>query len=395
MPGIEIKRLRISDDARALLSIFLPLYAIHCVEQIYFIYGNVLQMYGFTPQIIGLVLGAYFAAIMLLRHVGGWMLENLGIRNTLMASSLLGFLGCAILFFSKNFLTVLTGRLLAGAAFGVYTMGLYSYQALSAPEGKRGAYFAITASGGVLPAATITPVGEWLLINGWLGIYLSVGPILCLACFLLGSKTGGSRSATGASPKNWGSYRDLAASKPFVMLAVTGTMMALVDAATVSISLFAAERHIVASYFLASASVAAVAFRLGCSRLMNSLPRSFCVAPCGMLMCCALLAVSLFPSNASFLLCGAIFGLGIGAGFPMMLAALSDTLPPELRPKGTACALFLYDAGWTATPLIVGYMTPLFGLARTFLALSLVTFAVLALLLIFYWAPARCRVSSS
>jgi MFS family permease len=381
--------IKISSNAKLLLSIFLPLYAIKCVEQVYFVYGNVIQAYGFLPQATGVILGSFYIAISIFTPVGGWMLENMGVRRTLALSSIASFAGCAMLFFSQNFPMLLAGRLLAGAASGVFSMALYSYQALSVTEKMRGASFAITVTGGMLPTATVTPAGEWLLSGGRLGAYLAVGPVLSVICFLLGRRVGVGKAASETSGKNWGSYRDLVSIRPFVMLVATGTAMAFVDAATVSISLFAAENQIIASYFLASSSIAAVIVRLAGAPLMNRLPRSFCVGPCGMLMCGALLVVSTIPSNASFLLCGAIFGIGIGFGFPILLAALSDTLLPELRPKGTSTAIFLYNSGWVATPLLVGWLTPVLGLAHTFLALSLVAFSILAALLIFYWIPCR------
>lgn len=71
----------------------------------------------------------------------------------------------------------------------------------------------------------------------------------------------------------------------------------------------------------------------------------------------------------------------------MLLTSLIDVLPAALRPKGTAVALVLYDAGWAFTPILVGYMTPYLGRAISFIALSIITLAVLAALTVFYWLP--------
>jgi MFS family permease len=381
--------MKLSPNTRLLVSIFIPLYVIHCVEQVYFTYGNVLQKYGLTPETTGLVLGSFFIAIMLMRPVGGWLLENLGIRRTMFVGSVVGFAGCSILFGSHSVPMLFAGRVLSGAAFGIYTMGLFSYQSLEVPEDARGMSFALTVSGGILPAATVTPIGEWLITNGWMKSYLAIGPILCVVCFMLGRKM--KSASEGAAKKTWGKYRDLVFIRPFVMVALTGTMMALIDAATVSISLLALKHGLVTSYFMASYSVAALIVRLGGARVLNILPRSFCIAPCGMMMAGAIGAITYAPSNGAFLIWGALFGVGIGAGFPMLLASVSDALPPELMPKGAACALLLYDAGWAITPLIVGYMTPELGLERSFMALALVVFVAMSALMVFYWLPERHR----
>jgi MFS family permease len=391
---MKIKKIKISDDTKFLFSIFLPLYVIHCMEQIYFIYGTVLDSYGLSPQTTGGVIGSFFLAIMLTRPVGGWMIENLGVKNTLTASSVLGFAGCAALFFTGSVPMLFAGRVISGAAFGIFTIGIYSYQGLVTTEKTRGTLFSLTGSGGVLPTATVTPLGEWLITGGHTNLFLSLGPLMCVACFLLGRKIIVHESSFIPSEKTWGSYRGLTKSKPFVMLVITGIMMALADASSASISLLALEHGLVTSYFLVSFSVTAVLVRIGGAKTLNTLPRLLCVAPCGMLISVSLLIIAIMPSNASFIVCGALFGVGIGAGFPMMLASVSDILPPELRPKATAVALLLYDAGWTATPLFVGCLTPAFGRAGTFIALAVVTFGALAALTVFYWIPERRRAPS-
>ena len=376
-----------------LLSLFLPLFAIHCMEQIYFVYGNVLQEMGISPELTGWLLGSFFMAIMVFRPLGGWLLENLGIRRTLLIGSAVGFVGCSILFvasfeiFRGSVSILFLGRVLSGASFGIYSIGIFSYQAITVPEHMRGAVFAIVISGGVLPTATITPIGEWLLRSSHLRTYLALGPLMCLACWYFGSRLGRNDEPAKGNRPQWGTYGDLARSKPFILLALSGLLIALVDASTTNMSLLAAERGAVASYFLASCSIAAVIVRVAGARILNALPRAVVLAPSGMLMTLALFCISSLPSNTTFLIAGSLFGVGIGAAFPMFLALISDTLPQPLRPKGTATALLLYDCGWFLTPLIVGYATGTFGVGGTFRLLSVLAFAALAALQFFYWMP--------
>jgi MFS family permease len=256
------------------------------------------------------------------------------------------------------------------------------------PEKMRGSTFAIIASGGMLPTATVAPLGEWLLLSSHTMLYLSMGPLLCVICWYFGGKVGAPEVKVKRGEKSWGTYRDLLSSRTFVILCVTGMIIALVDAITVSISLLATERGLVASYYLASASITAVLVRLPGARILNALPRAILLAPCGLLMSAAMLILALSPSNFSFLLGGVFYGAGIGAGWPMLHALLSDTLSVPLRPKGTATALLLYDSGWFLTPIIVGYISPILGIAHTFFALAAFSLSALSLLQIFYWIPA-------
>ena len=385
-------KLKITDNDRLLISLFLPIYAIHCMEQIYFIYGTVVQGYGISQEMIGWVLGIFFIAIMSARPLGSWLLENFGIRRTLVGASVLGLVGCLVLYFARGITMILIGRVLSGLSFGIYTIGIFSYQALIIPEAMRGATFAVVVSGGVLPTATITPLGEWLLIGGHLRLYLSLGPLMCVVCWYLGRRVGNAQAVSKDEKQpQWGSYGDLFVNRPFLVLTVTGMLTALVDATTASMSLYAAEYGVLTSYFLVSSSVAAVSVRLLGSKVLNRVPRALLFAPSGMLMAGALCCISLFPSNLTFLIAGVFFGLGIGAAFPMYLSLISDTLPPALRPKGNATALFLYDSGWFLTPLFIGYASSFLGIAWTFRLLSLVSLGSLVALQILYWAPAYFR----
>ena len=130
-----------SNNARAIWNVFLPLFAIHCMEQIYFVYGNVLQNYKLSPQAIGWVLSVFFLAIMCMRPVGNLLLENIGVRNTLFIGGVIGVVGGMVLFFARSVPSLLLGRALAGASFGIYTIGLFSYQALAIPDEIRRATF--------------------------------------------------------------------------------------------------------------------------------------------------------------------------------------------------------------------------------------------------------------
>lgn len=385
------RRFTVTDDVRLMISLFLPIYAIHCMEQIYFIYGSVAQSFGISSEMTGWVLSVFFIAIMAMRPIGSWLLENFGIKPTLMIATAIGMVGCIVLFFARGVPAIFVGRILSGASFGIYTIGIFSYQAIIIPAAMRGAVFAVVVSGGVLPTATITPVGEWLLMKGYLHAYLALGPITCLACWYLGRRVGTVNVVSRDEKRAWGTYGELLSNRRFAVLACTGLTIALIDATTIGMSLYASEAGVITSYFLVSSSIAAVFVRVVGSKVLNALPRSFMIAPCGMFMAGALFFISVFPSNRTLLLAGLFFGVGIGAAWPMYLSLVSDTLPIELRPKGTAVALFLYDSGWFMTPLIVGYTSSLLGIAWTFRVLSLATLGVLVAAQLLYWAPSYFR----
>ena len=405
---------KMSQDVKLLVSLFLPFFLIHSVQQVYLTFAILLyQGYGFSYETTGWIIAMYSLAAMLTRPLGGWLLENFGIRKILVWSGVLSFIGSSLFFVNESAAMLLVGRALGGAAFGVervepatllligrafsgaafgiYSMGLFSHQALCVSEKRRGAMFSLLVVGSVLPMGVVAPLGEWLLHNSRVMLYLAIGPILSVLCCFFGGRVNVSAvpAATrgGGSEKNWGSYRELFSSRAFLFLIITGMAIALIDALTVTLSLLTAERGLVISFFFATVSVTALVVRLPCASLLNSLPRVPLLVPCGILMSLSMIVVSSFPSNGALVLGGILFGAGLGAGWPMYQALISDLLEPVLRPKGTATALLLYDIGFFVSPLIVGYFLPRLGTGGTFAAVALVAGGVLVLVEVFFWLP--------
>jgi len=409
-------------DVKLLISLFLPFFLIHGVQQIYLTYAILLyQSYRFSYEMTGWIIGIYSLAAMLVRPLGGWLLENFGIRKILIWSGIISFIGCSLFFISESTVMVfigralsgaafgiyfiepavllLIGRALSGAAFGIYSMGLFSHQALNVSEKRRGAMFSLLVAGSILPMGLVAPLGEWLLYNSQNMIYLAVGPILSILCCFFGGRVNITAlhetqvgKADNAVPrkaveKKWGTYKGLFSSRSFLFLIITGTIIALVDSLIITLSLLTAEKGLMISYFFACVSVTALIIRLPGASILNSLPRIPLIAPCGILMSISMILVSFFPSNSTLIIGGLLFGAGLGTGWPMYQALISDLLDPTLRPKGTAAALLLYDTGFFITPLIVGYFLPRFGTNLTFAVIALTAGGILALLEIFFWLP--------
>ena len=384
--------MKMSQDTKLLVNLFLPFYLIHCTAHVYLTYGSLLQRYGFSHEATGWILSIYFLAAMASRPLAGWLIENLGFQKVLIWSGIASFIGCSLLFlFRESAEMLFIGRAIGGASFAIYATALFSYQSLCVPENKRGGMLSLLVVGGILTMATVTPLGEWFLINSQYSLYLAIGPILSLVCCILGSRVGAAETeetrASAVKPKSWGTYGGLFSSRPFLFLLITATLMSLTDTFIINISLLAAEKGLAASYFLTSSAVVAVFLRIFGSKLMNEAPRVALLAPCAILMAVSTIMIALFPTNGMFVLGGIIFGIGIGAGWPMFHALIADFLSPALRPKGTSTALLFYDGGFFVGPLIAGYFMPHFGTAGTLMAIAIATGTSLLLLEIFYWLP--------
>jgi MFS family permease len=292
---------------------------------------------------------------------------------------LVGGIGMAL---GRNLPVLLVSRVLMGFGFSAYVTAAMAYQALVVSEESRGAAFALTTAGSMAPQATAVPLAEWMLRRGWDGIYLWTAVLLAGAAGVLGARIapGGERLAVhrnrggeegAGKPRVWGTYGELFRSRGIRILLAAVLVTSLLDAMTIVTPYLARERGLSVSFFMVGSSVVAVLLRTLGFRLLDWFPRPKVVAPAFGTMALATLAAAFVPSNSMLLLCGCLFGLGIGAGFPCLVSLVGDLFPEGLRPKGTASVLLVYDLGWTLTPLLYGLAVPLMGTRGTFLAAGL------------------------
>ena len=376
-----------------LLKIFLPFFAMNCMVQIYYIFGTFLERLQISPESIGWILSSFFIAAMLSRPFSSWVIEHIGMRFSLAASAAVCFIGCLLLSVTDSVSLLLLGRILAGAGFGVYSTGIFAYSSMVLPEDKRASSFALLTSSGALPMATVIPLGEWLFVNGHSALYMSMGPLLSLACLLLALRLESVQPVKKG--ETWGSYSQLMSADNFLLLSATVFLYASIDALVVSFSLLAAAKKIVASYFLASISIAAIVTRVGGAGIINRIPRRIVLAPCGILMAISVTVASFTHSAAVFILAGALFGVASGAGFPVMVALISDLLDKPLQPKGTSSIFFLYDAGCFMTPIIIGYLTQVTDIVAAFRMFGAVVILTLFSLQLLFWIPRYHRAKDS
>ena len=101
--------------------------------------------------------------------------------------------------------------------------------------------------------------------------------------------------------------------------------------------------------------------------------------------------MSLSSAPFSFAFFGAVFGIGIGAGFPTDLSIVGDLLPVRFHPKATGSLLLAIDSGWAVTPLIFGYISPVLGASGAFRAIAVFVLITSLSVHFMLWIPLRKR----
>jgi MFS family permease len=375
--------------ARSLSLLIAAGFGIFAYSNVYYFLANLLGTRGVSPQAAGVAVSLFYVATTLFRPAGGWLVEGFGLRPTLVGAAAVAFAGSTGLALAgANLPIVLFCRFLMGIGYSVFIVAFTAYQNLFVPPERRGFAFALLTIGLMTPHVSVIPVADWLLRHGHVAAYLSISPIMALFCAGIGWSFGKATIVPGTLRRDsWGTYGELFRLPPVRALLGSMFLLSLTDSLTLCLGALLVSQGLVPSAFLVSSAVAALSIRVATLRFVDRIPRTRIAAPCFALMAAAMVALSFMRSNPGAALCGVVFGLGVGMGFPAHLAMVGDMTPERLRPKATAMVWFAMDSGWAVTPFVFGLLSPIFGNVAAFGGYGALMLAGAAGAWQFLWKP--------
>ncbi len=338
-------------------------FGIFAYSNVYYFLANLLGARGISPQAAGLAVSLFYVATTLFRPAGGWLVEGFGLRPALVGSSLVAFAGSVGLAIAgSNLSLVFACRVLMGIGYSAFIVAFTAYQNLFVPPERRGFAFALMTAGSMAPHLSVIPAADWLIRHGHVAAYLCLSPLMALFCAGLGWSFGKVSLSPGATRREaWGTYGDLFRLPAVRALLGSMFLLSLTDSMVLCLGALLVPQGLVPSAFLVSSAATALSVRIATLRFVDRIPRPRIAAPCFGLMAASMLVLSLARTNVGSAICGALFGLGVGMGFPAHLAMVGDMTPERLRPKATAMVWFAMDSGWAITPFLFGLLSPLFG----------------------------------
>lgn len=369
-----------------ILLIFAVYYCISCVTNVYFLFGPFYEKHGAGPREVGLFFSVFYLAMLLCRPLGSAVMEKLDIKRTIIASAILSAAASAGVALSlRSTALLIFFRVLTGIGASVMIVAVVAAQSILLDDEKtRGFGIALFTTGSMFPIATAVPLCEWFLSRGWGAAFIWTPVFFSLfggaASFFVEDLKYSAKSG-----KKWGSYSELFKNSGVLLLLITAAVMAVADAMTLSLASLAEKLGVAASCFLIAEGVSAVFIRTAGFRFISRVPRTKLAAPSAAMMGLMLAAVSFSGSAVTFALCGFIFGLGIGVGFPTCISLVGDILPVRYYPKAAGLVLLVIDIGWMVTPMIFGYISPLLGIIGTFRIMGILAFITSALLYYIKW----------
>jgi MFS family permease len=319
---------------------------------VFFLYPAMLRQQGYAFSTIGWLLSIFSIATTATRPFAGIVTERYGFRNTIIASSFAMVVSALPLLFLKDSFLILLVRLLMGVFFSISMVAVSSYQSLAVPIETRGKLFGWISIGYVLPQVVLLPIWEYQVTHGHFIAYLAFPPLLAIlagvASFFLPKISRAEREKAQAETEHgeWGRWEDLFRLPPFWILQISAFLFGFINSAVLQYmpALFN-TRDLIASFFIVSNDTMAITL-------------GFAI----MIMGVALQFVLLCGSNAALVFGGFFYGIGMGFGFPIILALMPDVIPRNLRPKGISMSFLTIDVAFIICPLVIGYTSALLRL---------------------------------
>ncbi len=318
---------------------------------------------GFTPAQSGLLVSSFYFATLTFRLLLGSLLVRSGFRRFFVIGGISTVVASLwIVVAGESFISAFAARFLLGAGTAFSQIALAAYQSLAFEERERGLAFSLIMAGGLAPMMTIVPAADWLLVHGYFSLYILIPVLLAAALtfltLVLNTKdvTLDASHATADPLKGIGECLKI----PQLSLALFSMFLfSLTDAASAFMASMTSSYGLMASYFLSSNAAVGVLVRLFLGKVLDRCPRWRLSVPVIAGMALMLLFASINPSRGSLMILGLIFGVGMGFGFPLHLALVSDNAPRYLQPQAISLTWFLVALDFALVPLATSYISGL------------------------------------
>ena len=321
----------------------------------------------------GMLVSVFYFVSLIARPFMGNVVAAIGFRRVFIiagAVSVVSSLG--VVLSGANFWPAFASRAALGLASALFQIGLGTYQAMAFSKEERGGAFSLIMAGGIAPMMTVVPFSDWLLQRNMNFLYILMPLVMCIGASIVTPSIPGIRETVvkieGASTwKNPFAGMRACFEIPAFRLALLSTaLFSLTDATSSFMSPMTNSFGLMASFFLSSNAVVGVVVRLFFGRVLDRYPRWRLATPATLITSTTLFLAAFSPTQTSLISLGLIFGVGMGFGFPLHLALVSDSVPTRLQPQAVSICWFLLGISFALFPILQGWMGHLIGPVLTF-----------------------------
>jgi len=335
------------------------------------------------PGRIGWLMGSFYISSFV-RPFVGWFTDRAGFRRVLLLSGAMAVVASlGILVTDPRSMLLLTGwRILTGIAYSLFAVALTAYQSLAVTGSASGAGLSVITSTTNLPFLLVVPLCEGLLSAGFLKTYLLMPVLLAVGTCAIALRLPHVEVFLPAKRGSGVKTASVMENPDIRMLLYSVTLFCSVDAGLLSIAALGREKGISVSAFFAASAVTSLLVRFFGRTLVDRLPRVrtswLCAAAAALLL--ALCGLPLVRGSLAFGLCGALYGVFIGLGYPLLLALITEVAAPEQRSRVTSLFWFFMGLAYLGLPVVTGYLAAVVRYRAAFVLMNLALVPLVAFL---------------
>lgn len=271
--------------------------------------------------------------------------------------------------FSSNITFVVMWRGVAGLGLSMVGVALTAYERQFIPENIRGRSIALITTAYSLPSLIIVPMMEFLIVNQLYRTYIFFFPLLIAFGTVMIRKLPEintycpAGNAMGHSSST--SYIYLLRNPQIILFSVSAALFALTDAGQLTFVQLARELDLTASYFFSVSAATALCFRIILGSLIDTLPRKICAAGATSITAAMMLMMTAVSSSTALMICGVIFGIGMGFGYPAFMCLILDLGGQRYVTRLAVVFGLIYSGSFFLTPVIMEFLIAASGSAVT------------------------------
>lgn len=320
-----------------------------------------------TPEsAVGVIIGVFALASMVLKPWAGWALDWRGRRGILLAGGVIFGLACLGYPLARSVWSLLLLRIFHGFGMGLFPSAGAVVATDLAPAERRGEAMGLYGMAPNLAMAVGPPLGVALEARlGDPGLFLAGAAMAGLGTVLavLVPETG---RPTDPPPFRWATLFTPSALQPAV---ITLTLFLTYGAVISYLPLLTRTPAMGnAGAFFALMALALLAVRTRAGRLSDRVGRRAVVVPALVVVAAAMALLAVAGTAWAIYLAGVLFGVGVGAAQPTLMAWATDRVAPADRGRSMATVYTAWELGIGGGAIALGLLLPLGGFPALFSA---------------------------
>jgi MFS family permease len=312
---------------------------------------------------IGVVMGIFAFAAMLLRPVAGELADRLGRYPLVLAGSAI-FATASIAYptVGRTVGALLVIRLFHGAGMGLGPTAGTVMIADLAPSARRGEAMGLYGMAGNASLVIGPFLGVEILDRAGFGWVFAVSSAIALASVLVATRLPETRGETAATPRPMPSLAGLFSAGALYPALLVLTLFVPYAAVFTFLPLFALQQRLGnPGLFFTVFALAAVVVRGAAGRLSDRIGRRAVTAPSLAVTGIALLLLARADSMPWLLAAAVVLGVGFGAAQPAILAMAADRVPPAERGRAVGTVYAAWELGIFGGAILFGLWAARWG----------------------------------